>query len=494
MAGNPAPFTLDAATIAKDVLAGRISAGEIAEFYIKRTESLAKSLNTHLQFDPDQIRRDASRQQARIKSEGSRMPLAGVPVLVKDNICIRGYKTTCASKILENYVSPYDATVIERLREAGAVFFGKANCDEFAMGSSNENSAYGPVRNPWDQSRVPGGSSGGSAAAVAADLVPVALGSDTGGSIRQPASFCGIVGLKTTYGRVSRYGLVAFGSSLDQIGPMTHTLADSALVFDVISGHDNRDSTSLNLTPAKSFTDLGRASLSGMKVGIAKEFFEEGLDSEVGKSLESAIAELKKLGAEVRTVSLPNIKYSVATYYIIATAEASANLARFDGIRYGHRSRQKDLSLRDLYRATRAEGFGREVKQRIMLGTFALSSGYYDAYYAKANRARAMIAEDYRKAFEQVDLLVSPTAPSPAFKLGEKSNDPLSMYLSDICTIPVNLAGIPAISIPCGFNAAGLPIGMQLMAPKMGEEKLLHGAFAYEQATGWRSQRQPKLG
>jgi aspartyl-tRNA(Asn)/glutamyl-tRNA(Gln) amidotransferase subunit A len=494
MAGDLTPFNLGATTIAKDVLAGRLSALEVAEFYIKRSESFAKKLNTHLQFDPDQIRKDAAYQQSRVKTEGARMPLAGVPVLVKDNICIRGYKTTCASKILENYVSPYDATVIERLRDAGAVFFGKANCDEFAMGSSNENSAFGPVKNPWDLNCVPGGSSGGSAAAVAADLVPVALGSDTGGSIRQPASFCGIVGLKTTYGRVSRYGLVAFGSSLDQIGPMTHTVADSALVFDVISGHDQRDSTSLGVGPAKSLAGLQKTSLAGMRIGIAKEFFEEGLDPEVGKAIDSAVSELRKLGAEIKTVSLPNIKYSVATYYIIATAEASANLARFDGIRYGHRSRQKDLSLRDLYRASRAEGFGREVKQRIMLGTFALSSGYYDAYYAKANRAREMIAGDYRKAFEQVDLLVSPTAPSAAFKLGEKSNDPLSMYLSDICTIPVNLAGIPAISIPCGFTAAGLPIGLQLMAPKMGEEKLLHGAFAYEQATGWRSQRQPKLG
>ena len=493
------PWSPTAAGIAHDVRAGKIAITDVAEHYIKRTETLHKGLNTHLQFDGNDVRRQAKAQQARLKSESATMPLAGVPIVVKDNICVSGVRTTCASKILENYTATYDATVINRLRAAGAVFFGKANCDEFAMGSSNENSAYGPVKNPWDLARVPGGSSGGSAAAVAADLAPVALGSDTGGSIRQPAAFCGIVGLKTTYGRVSRYGLVAFGSSLDQIGPMTRTVEDSALVFDVLAGFDPHDSTSLANGAAESSKLIakmqsGKPDLKGMRVGIAKEFFEEGLDASTAKVVEAAIDEIKKLGASIKTVSLPHIKYSVATYYILATAEASANLARFDGIRYGYRAKDKSLSLKDLYRTTRAEGFGREVKQRIMLGTFALSSGYYDAYYAKANRARAMIAEDYRKAFSEVDLLVSPTAPTSAFKIGEKSNDPLAMYLSDICTIPVNLAGIPAISIPCGFDGAGLPVGLQLMAPLMGEEKLLTGAYAYEHATQWHRQRHPKIG
>ena len=471
------------------VRSGKQTPTQLAEAYLDRTRSIAQKLNSHLHLDEAAALSEALAAEKRIHEIGAhRLPLAGVPVLVKDNICVRGSKTTCGSKILENYVATYDATVIKRLREAGAFVLGKLNMDEFAMGSSNENSAFGPVRNPWNLNYVPGGSSGGSAASVAARLAPVALGSDTGGSIRQPASFCGIVGLKPTYGTVSRFGLVAFGSSLDQIGPLTTTVEDAALVIDVLAGRDASDSTSVQHPQSDFARGLSENpdALKGMTVGIPEEFFESGLDSEVGACLERAIADVQRAGAKIKQVRLPNISYSVAAYYVIATAEASANLARFDGIRYGYRTKEAGLGLKDLYRKTRSEGFGQEVKQRIMLGTFVLSSGYYDDFYSKANKVRELISRDFDAVFDSgVDLILTPTSPTPPFKLGEKLSDPLAMYLSDICTIGVNLAGLPAISVPCGRTKAGLPVGMQLIAPKFNEQTLLNGAHAYERATEW---------
>lgn len=487
------PFKLTATEISHKVASGEFQARDIAAFYIDRNERYAKDLNTNLFFDQADVEAQVRGLEQRL-NEGEKPRLAGVPVLVKDNICTNGMPTTCASKILVNFRPPYDAHVVEQLKKAGAIIFGKTNCDEFAMGSSNENSAFGTVKNPWDKSRVPGGSSGGSAAAVAADLAPLALGSDTGGSIRQPASLCGIVGLKPTYGAVSRYGLIAFGSSLDQIGPFARNVTDAALLTDVISGHDRRDSTSAD-RPA---TKLQAALLQDIKVkppkiGLVKEFFGDGMDADTKAALLKALDVYRSLGATVVDVSLPYLKYSISAYYLLATAEASANLARYDGIKFGQRAAGTNLSLKDMYRKTRGQGFGREVKQRIMLGTFALSSGYYEAYYAQANRARYLIAQDFAKAFEQCDLLVSPTSPTTAFKIGEKSQDPLAMYLSDICTIGINLAGTPGISIPCGFDRQRLPIGMQLMAPRFGEEQLLRGAYLYEQATRWNEQAQPNL-
>jgi aspartyl-tRNA(Asn)/glutamyl-tRNA(Gln) amidotransferase subunit A len=487
------PFQLTAAEIGRKVASGEFRAADVAEFYIGRNEKHAKDLNTNLYFDKSAVQAQVRVLDERLKN-GEKPRLAGVPVLVKDNICTKGVPTTCASKILAGFKPPYDAHVVDRLKAEGAIILGKANCDEFAMGSSNENSAFGAVKNPWDTSRVPGGSSGGSAAAVAADLAPLALGSDTGGSIRQPASFCGIVGLKPTYGVVSRYGLVAFGSSLDQIGPFARSVTDAALLLDVISGHDRRDSTSANRPATKLQAALVQdIKQKPLKIGLVKEFFGDGMDAGTKAALSEALGVYRGLGATIVDVSLPYLKYSISAYYLIATAEASANLARFDGVRYGLRADDGTLSLKDMYRKTRSQGFGREVKQRIMLGTFALSSGYYDAYYAKANRARHLIGEDFAKAFEQCDLLVSPTSPTTAFKIGEKSQDPLAMYLSDICTIGINLAGIPGISIPCGFDRQGLPVGMQLMAPRFGEEQLLRGAYLYEQATKWNEQSQPNL-
>ncbi len=476
-------------SIVEQIRAGSLTPTAVAEAYLQRTKNIAQKLNSHLHLDEAAALAEAKGSAQRIKEIGAdRLPLAGVPILIKDNICVRGSKTTCGSKILENYVATYDATVIRRLRDAGAFVLGKLNMDEFAMGSSNENSAFGPVRNPWNLDYVPGGSSGGSAAAVAARLAPVALGSDTGGSIRQPASFCGIVGLKPTYGTVSRFGLVAFGSSLDQIGPLTCNVEDAAMVMDVLTGLDAKDSTSVQHPHAGFAKALASHSdgLKGKTVGIPEEFFDSGLDPEVGVCLERAIADVQKAGAKIKRVRLPNISYSVAAYYVIATAEASANLARFDGIRYGYRTKEAGVSLKELYRKTRSEGFGQEVKQRIMLGTFVLSSGYYDAFYAKANKVRELISRDFAAAFDSgVDVLLTPTSPTPPFKLGEKLSDPLAMYLSDICTIGVNLAGLPGISVPCGRTNAGLPVGMQLIAPKFNEQTLLIGAHAYERATEW---------
>src|SRR5438034_1955154 len=420
------------------------------------------------------------------------LPLGGVPIAIKDIINVKGQPCTCGSKILANYRSPYDATVIQKLRAAGAVPFGKTNMDEFAMGSSTENSSAKVTRNPWDMSRVPGGSSGGSAAAVAADAAFGGLGTDTGGSIRQPASLCGIVGVKPSYGRVSRFGLVAFASSLDQVGPLTKTVRDSALIMNAMAGHDPQDSTSLN-EPVPDYTkNLGR-DLKGMRLGLPKEYMIEGIDSQVKSAVDGALKQLQSLGAEIVDVSLPHTDYGIAVYYFLATAEASANLARFDGVRYGYRAKDpKDLL--DHYGRTREEGFGAEVKRRIILGTYVLSSGYYDAYYVRAQKVRELIRQDFVKAFEKVDAIVSPTSPVPAFKLGERTADPLAMYLADIFTNPANLAGICGISVPCGFadvDGHRLPIGLQMLGKALDEARILQIAHAYEQSTDWHKARSP---
>jgi len=416
--------------------------------------------------------------------------LWGVPISIKDNICVDGELTTCSSKILDGFKPPYDAHVIENLKAEGAILMGKTNMDEFAFGSSCETSCYGPTCNPHDTQRIPGGSSGGSAAVVAADEAIMALGSDTGGSIRQPASLCGIVGLKPTYGLVSRYGLIAFGSSLDQIGPLTKDVTDSALLLNVIAGYDQRDSTSVNVK-LPDFTKSLTKDVKGLKIGIPKEYFIEGIDPEIKKAVAEAIKLYEKLGAKIQEISLPHTEYAVAVYYIVAPSEASSNLARFDAVQYGLRKKAKSTKepLIDMYKETRGAGFGKEAKRRIMLGTFALSSGYYDAYYLKALKVRTKIIEDFTAAFKEVDAIITPTSPTPAFKIGEKMDDPLSMYLSDIFTIPANLAGIPAISIPCGMTKSNLPIGLQIMAPSFGEETIFKTAFTYEQNTPWHKNR-----
>lgn len=414
-----------------------------------------------------------------------------IPIGIKDNICVQGELTTCASKILNGFRPPYDAAVIEKIKAAGGIILGGLNMDEFAFGSSTETSAYGVTRNPWNLECVPGGSSGGSAASVAAGQAVWALGSDTGGSIRQPASFCGIVGMKPTYGRVSRYGLIAFGSSLDQIGPLTKDVTDSALLLNIIAGFDQRDSTSVN-APVPDYTKALRKDIQGLKIGIPREYFIDGIQPEVLKAVQEAIHVLKQQGAIIKDISLPHTEYAVATYYIVATAEASSNLARFDGVQYGLRSLPKNprkTTLVDMYETTRQEGFGDEAKRRIMLGTYVLSSGYYDAYYLRGQKVRTLIKQDFDAAFKECDAIVCPTAPTTAFKIGEKVADPLSMYLSDIFTIPANLAGIPGISIPCGFDARKLPIGLQVMTKAFDEETLLRVAFTYEQSTPWHLER-----
>ena len=420
----------------------------------------------------------------------SALPLHALPVSIKDNICTDGLSTECCSKILSGFNPPYDATVIRKLKEAGASIFGlKTNMDEFAFGSSTENSCFGASANPWGLERVPGGSSGGSAAAVAADLAVWALGSDTGGSIRQPAAFCGVVGLKPTYGRVSRYGLIAFASSLDQIGPITKDVRDNALLLNAIAGYDPHDSTSVE-TPVPDYARVLGKDIKGVKIGIPKEYFVEGLNSEVRKSVEDAIEALKKLGAQVKEISLPHTRYAVPVYYIVATAEASSNLARFDGVQYGLRVKAKNLV--EMYRKTRGEGFGEEAKRRIILGTFVLSHGYYDAYYLRAQKVRTLIKGDFDTVFKEFDCIVAPTTPTPAFRIGEKASDPLQMYLSDIYTISANLAGIPGISIPCGFTKNNLPVGLQILAKAFDEEMIYRVAYAYEQDTPWHIQK-PKL-
>ncbi|MFY9268737.1 MAG: Asp-tRNA(Asn)/Glu-tRNA(Gln) amidotransferase subunit GatA [Candidatus Manganitrophaceae bacterium] len=467
----------------------KISAREVVSAFFKRIESVDEKVHAYNTLMQNEAVVQADRIDRAIARGEEIGPLAGVPIALKDNLCIDGIRTTCSSKILEQYCPPYDATVVARLKEAGAIFLGKTNMDEFAMGSSTENSAFEKTKNPWDLSRIPGGSSGGSAAAVSAGVAAAALGSDTGGSIRQPASCCGVVGLKPTYGRVSRYGLVAFASSLDQIGPITRDVGDAALLMNVIGGHDPLDSTSADLS-MPDLTSVLKGEIKGVRLGVPKEYFIEGMDREVASAIHQAIETLRRLGATVTEISLPHTEYAVATYYILATAEASSNLARFDGVRYGYRTSQA-RDLLEMYMKSRQEGFGPEVKRRIMLGTYVLSAGYYDAYYKKAQQVRTLIKRDFDEAYKTVDVIVTPTAPTPAFRFGEKSADPLQMYLSDIFTISVNLAGIPAISIPCGFSSGGLPIGLQILGRPFDEEGIFRVASAFEQATDFHQRRPP---
>lgn len=456
------------------------SATETVAAYLQRIERIDPLLNSFVTLMGQEALREAQLyDNGRKDLEAS--PLAGVPLGIKDVICTKGFRTTCASRILENFVPPYDATVTERLRQAGAILIGKTNMDEFAMGSSSENSAFFPTRNPWDTERVPGGSSGGSAAAVAADLCAGSLGSDTGGSIRQPASFCGVIGLKPTYGRVSRFGLVAFASSLDQIGPFAKDVEDTAILLQAIAGHDPRDSTSVDL-PVPDYRLAMKRSIKGLRLGIPREYFIDGIEPDVAAAVQQAMTTLKELGAEMVEISLPHTEYGVAAYYIIAPAEASSNLARFDGVKYGLRvPDSKDLMT--MYCQTRSRGFGMEVKRRIMLGTYVLSAGYYDAYYRKASQVRTLIRQDFLQAFEQCDAIVTPVTPIPPFKIGEKTDDPLQMYLSDVFTLPASLAGIPGISIPCGFSAGNLPVGLQILGPHFREDLILRVAYQFEQAT-----------
>lgn len=458
-----------------------ISAREVTQSVLARIGAVEERVHAFITLDRDGALAQAAAADQRLAA-GETHPMCGIPLAIKDVLCTKGLRTTCGSKILENFLPPYDAAVIEKLKAAGAVIVGKVSMDEFAMGSSNENCAYGAPHNPWRLDAVCGGSSGGSAAAVAADECIAALGSDTGGSIRQPASHCGVVGIKPTYGRVSRYGLLAYASSLDQIGPLTKDVRDAAIMLSAISGHDQRDSTSVN-APVPDYGAALVEGVAGMKVGIPQEYFGAGLDPEVEAAVRNAIRALEEAGAEVVEVSLPHTEYGVAAYYIIAPAEASSNLARYDGVRFGHRDLTAD-TLHDMYRQSRSQGFGPEVKRRIIIGTYALSSGYYDAYYKKASQVRTLIVEDFTRALAQCDALISPVAPTPAWRLGEKTADPLSMYLSDALTIPTNLAGLPGISVPCGLSSAGLPIGVQLQAAPFAEEKLLRLAFNLEQRLG----------
>ena len=468
------------------LMKGEVSSEELTNRLYDRIEAADETVGAYITLTRDwalKQAREADESRSRGEASG---PLAGIPMALKDNMCTDGVLTTCGSKLLANFIPPYDATVTRRLKEAGAVILGKTNMDEFAMGSSTENSAYKTTRNPWDIERVPGGSSGGSAAAVAAGEAFYALGSDTGGSIRQPASLTGIVGLKPTYGRVSRYGLVAFASSLDQIGPFTKDVEDCALVMNAIAGHDELDSTSVAL-PAEDFTRDLRKGVRGMRIGIPREFFGEGIDGAIKDMVLKAAETYEAMGAECGEISLPSAKYALAAYYIIATSECSSNLARFDGARYGVRAEGFE-DFRDMFIRTRSEGFGEEVKRRIMLGTYCLSSGYYDAYYNRALKVRTLIRKEFEKAFETYDFLLSPTSPTTAFRIGEKSDNPLEMYMSDICTVPVNIAGVPALSMPCGFKD-GLPVGMQLIGKYFDEATLLRAAYGYEQAAGFHTAR-----
>ncbi|MBV9080886.1 MAG: Asp-tRNA(Asn)/Glu-tRNA(Gln) amidotransferase subunit GatA [Elusimicrobia bacterium] len=474
---------LSAREIADGVRSKKFTARDVAASSLNAIKRTNGKLNAYLTVLEQEALAIADAVDAKIKAGKPVGKLAGVPIALKDNLMLTGAKTTCASKILGNYIAPYDAFVVKRLKDEDAVFVGKTNLDEFAMGSSTENSAFGPTRNPWDTARIPGGSSGGSAAAVATRTVPIALGSDTGGSIRQPASLCGVLGLKPTYGRVSRYGVIAFASSLDQIGPFTHTAQDMALVMSVISGKDPADSTSVD-EPVPDFSAEAAKSIKGLKIGIPNEYFIEGVDPEVTKAVNAAAETMKKLGAEVKKISLPNSGAALAVYYILAPSEASSNLARFDGMRYGFRSPGAS-NLIEQYAIDRRDGFGPEVTRRIMIGTYALSSGYYDAYYAKAQKVRTLIKRDFDTAFKDVDLILTPVSPTPAFKLGEKVGDPLTMYLSDIFTIPCNLAGIPGISVPCGFSSENLPIGVQFYADLFKDDLLIRAAAAYLNETGF---------
>ena len=466
---------------------GETTAKAVTESVLGRIQSVDVKVKAYITVTGDVARTQAAEADKRFAAKDADSMLLGIPVAIKDNMCTEGIRTTCASKILGNFIPPYDASVVRKLKQAGAVISGKPNLDEFAMGSSTENSGFQITRNPWDLERIPGGSSGGSAAAVAAGECIAALGSDTGGSIRQPAACCGVVGLKPTYGRVSRYGLVAFASSLDQIGPITKDVTDAAILMNMIAGHDSLDSTSANIA-VPDFTASLKKDVKGMKIGIPKEYFIEGMDPEVNKAVRDAVTTLEGLGATVKEVSLPHTAYAVATYYILATSEASSNLARYDGVKYGVRAAGA-MNLLDMYMKSRSQGFGPEVKRRIMLGTYALSAGYYEAYYKKGQQVRTLIKRDFDEAFKDVDIIATPTAPTAAFKIGEKSADPLQMYLSDIFTISVNLAGIPGISIPCGFTKNNLPIGLQLLGRHFDEESIIRASFAYEQATAWHTRR-----
>jgi aspartyl-tRNA(Asn)/glutamyl-tRNA(Gln) amidotransferase subunit A len=502
-----------AADLLRDLESRQVSSVELTQAYLDQIQKHDGQIKAFLLVDPDAALARAKEIDDRRAAGKPVGKLAGLPVAIKDVICTQGVKTTCASKILQNFVPPYDATVVRKLKGADAVLIGKTNMDEFAMGGSTENSAYFKTSNPWDTRRVPGGSSGGAAACLAAGMAPLSIGTDTGGSIRQPAAFCGVTGLKPTYGRVSRYGLVAFASSLDQIGPLGHSAEDCALLLEVLAGHDPLDSTSANV-PTPEYSKSINQPLQGLRLGLAREYFAAGLDGEIEAAVREAIKTYQSLGATVKDVSMPNTKYGIATYYIIAPSEASSNLARYDGVHYGYRTDEKamlaelaaeqkqyeaeqnqkkladlDTPLIRLYRQTRAEGFGPEVKRRIMLGTYTLSAGYYDAYYLKALKVRRLIRGDYDKAFADVDFVVGPTTPSPAFRLGEKTDDPLAMYLEDLYTVTANLAGIGGISIPCGFTKARLPIGLQMQCRPFDEERLLQAAAMYQQATDWHTKR-----
>jgi aspartyl-tRNA(Asn)/glutamyl-tRNA(Gln) amidotransferase subunit A len=474
--------------LAAELAARRVSSVELADFFLKRINTLGKKLNAFVSLDEEKTLAAARAADQRIAA-GSAGPLTGIPIAHKDIFCADGWLTTCGSKMLANFRAPYDAHVIAQFNAAGAVIAGKTNMDEFAMGSSNETSFFGPVRNPWNTETVPGGSSGGSAAAVAARLAPVATGTDTGGSIRQPAALTGICGLKPTYGVVSRYGMIAFASSLDQAGPFARTAEDLGLMLNVMAGFDARDSTSLERAAEDYTRDLNQP-LAGLRIGLPREFFAEGMAPDVAKAIDEAIAQYRKLGCEMVEVALPNMKLSVPVYYVLAPAEASSNLSRFDGVRYGHRAPEY-TDLIDMYQKSRAQGFGAEVKRRILIGTYVLSHGYYDAYYIKAQKLRRLIAQDFSDAFKQCDVILGPTSPGTAFKLGEKAGDPVQMYLSDIYTIAVNLAGLPGMSLPCGFDRANLPVGLQLIGNYFGEAKMLNVAHQYQLATDWH-QRMPQ--
>jgi len=480
--------TLSLSQLSHGLSQKEFSSVELTRHYLERIKRYDSSLNCYITLCEEEALAQAAAAD-KILATGSGGPLTGIPMAHKDLFCTKGIKTSCGSKILDNFISPYNATVVQRTLDAGMVLLGKTNLDEFAMGSSNENSYYGPVKNPWDLTRVPGGSSGGSAAAVAARLTPCATGTDTGGSVRQPAALCGITGLKPSYGRISRYGMVAYASSLDQAGPMTVSALDAALLLQVLAGHDSKDSTSLS-RPVPSYSEKLTKNLSDLTIGIPEEYFTQDLDPAVGKVLQEAMSALERLGARMKSVRLPNTALGIPAYYVIAPAEASSNLSRYDGVRYGYRC-NAPKNLLDLYKRTRGEGFGEEVKRRILVGTYALSSGYYDAYYIKAQKIRRLIREDFMNAFKEVDILLGPTSPTTAFKLGEKVEDPISMYLSDIYTINVNLAGLPALSIPAG-SIEGLPVGMQLIGRDFDEMTLLSVGYQYQQITSWH-QQQPTL-
>lgn len=469
-----------------------LTSEEIVKAYIKNIEEKDVEVQAFLtKVEEDAINEAKDIDEKRKNGEIPENSLAGIPIGIKDNINVKGLKTTCASKMLENFISPYNATVVENLQAENLINLGKLNMDEFAMGSSTEHSAFKKTRNPWNLNKVPGGSSGGSAAAVAANIVPWALGTDTGGSIRQPASFCGVVGMKPTYGLVSRYGVVAFASSLDQVGPITKDVTDTAILLNVIAGHDEKDSTSVN-KPKKDYTKALKNDVKGIKIAVPKEFFAEGVNEDVKKNLENAIEIYKSLGAKVEEISLDVNKYSLATYYIIACAEASSNLGRFDGIRFGYRAKNAN-SLKEIYKNSRTEGFGKEVKRRIILGTYVLSSGYYDAYYKKAEKVRTLILEEFEKVFKKYDVILTPTSPTTAFNIGENIKDPLTMYLADICTVPVNIAGLPGISIPCGVDKDGMPVGMQLIGNRFNEDAILNAAYTFEQKIKFKENHKPEF-